>query len=336
MLSRVAESLYWTARYIERAESASRLAAVNFQALLDGARAGAWDDVVRITGEATLFLSVYPDGGDGAALAFLLSHPANPNGVLACLSRARENARGVREQISSEMWEHLNRLYFLARGFGEAARKDGPYAFFRQVREGSQAFEGIAAATMTHGDAYEFIRLGQYLERAATTVRILAVRYEEVRILEDGAAATSLELMTLLKSCGAFEPFRRHHASQLQAGPVAEYLLMSPIFPRAVRFCLERAARAVAAVGDPARQGTEKLDPPGRLLGRLRSSLAYLDVEDALARLRPLLDELLRGIHQVGDEVTRTYFNTRVIRPRPRGEGAAIQQQQQQQQAGPA
>ena len=97
---------------------------------------------------------------------------------------------------------------------------------------------------------------------------------------------------------------------------MTEYLLLSPIFPRAVRFCLDRAARAVAAVADPALRGAERLDPPGRLLGRLRSGLAYLDVEDALGeRLRPLLDELLRGVHQVGDEVTRTYFNTRVILP---------------------
>ena len=149
MLSRVAESLYWMARYIERAEAVARLAAVDFQALLDGTRRGRLEDVVRITSDAALFRSVFPSGEEAGVLEFLHAHPANPSGVLVCLSRARENARGMREQISSEMWEHLNRLYLLARDGRAAAMEEGPYAFFRQVRDGTQAFEGITAATMT-------------------------------------------------------------------------------------------------------------------------------------------------------------------------------------------
>ncbi|HET6897452.1 MAG TPA: alpha-E domain-containing protein, partial [Vicinamibacteria bacterium] len=200
MLSRVAESLYWMARYIERAEAVARLAAVDFQALLDGTRRGRLEDVVRITSDAALFRSVFPSGEEAGVLEFLHAHPANPSGVLVCLSRARENARGMREQISSEMWEHLNRLYLLARDGRAAAMAEGPYAFFRQVRDGTQAFEGITAATMTHAPAYEFIQLGRYLERAVVTIRTLAVRYEDVCMLEDGSAPASLELITLLKS----------------------------------------------------------------------------------------------------------------------------------------
>ncbi len=334
MLSRVAESLYWMARYIERAEAVSRVAAVNFQALLDGGGRGGWDGVVRITGDLQHFRSVCPESGEKQILEFLLSHPRNPNAVLACLSRARENALGVRDQITGEMWEHLNRLYLLARDGNALTTAESPYRFFCQVRDGSQAFEGIAAATLTHGEAYYFILLGRYLERAALTVRTLGVRYEEIRPLEEGTAAASLEMMALLKSCSAFEPFRRQHGSQLQASRVAEFLLLSPSFPRAVLFCLNRGAAAVGAVvGSPARRPGEKQDVPGRLLGRLGSELSYLDVEEVLGDgLCPFLDGLLRKIDQVGDEITRTYFNTRVILPAKWGSGQ-VQQQQQQQQA---
>ena len=332
MLSRVAESLYWMARYIERAEAVSRLAAVDFQAQLDGARSGGWEDVVAITSDPELFRSLCPERDERSALRFLFTHASNPNGVLTTLSRARENARSVRDQISSEVWEHLNRLYLLARD-GSAGMADEPYAFFLRVRAGSQAFEGITAATMTHGEAFQFIQLGRFLERAATTVRTLAVRYQEVRSFEEGTAASSLGLMTLLKSCSAFEPYQRQHASQLQARLVAEYLLLSPQFPRAVLFCLQRAAQALEAVSPPPVRATDRLDTPGRLLGRLLADLSYLDTGAGLEEGLPsLLDHLVRKIHVVGNEITRSYFNTRVILPHSVDVPSAQQQQQQQQQ----
>jgi uncharacterized alpha-E superfamily protein len=321
------------ARYIERSEAVSRLAVVNFQAELDGVGSGGWDDVVRITGDPELYGRLCADGDERTALQFLFTNPSNPNSVLAALSHARENARGVRDQVSSEMWEHLNRLYLLARDGSRTAMAEEPYPFFRQVRDGSQAFEGITSATITHGEAYEFIQLGRFLERAATTVRTLSVRYQQVRSFEDGSAASSLALMTLLRSCGAFEPYRRQHGSHLQATLVAEYLLLSPLFPRAVLFCLERAARAVAAVSKTPARGAERLDAPARLLGRLRADLSYLDAGEALEEGLPLLlEQLLDRIHQVGDEVTRCYFNTRVILP---SAGPSAQQQQQQQAGSP-
>jgi uncharacterized alpha-E superfamily protein len=332
MLSRVAESLYWMARYVERAEAVSRLVAVHFQALLDGGRGG-WEGVVRIASDEGVCRGLHAEGGERAVLAYLLSHPDNPNGVLPCLLRARENARGVRDQISSEMWEHLNRLYFLARDDGAAGLAQGPYAFFRRVRDGSQAFQGIANSTMAHGEAYEFIQLGRYLERAAMTLRIVSVRYAEVVAFDEGTVAASLELMTLLKSCSAFEPFRRHPGSGLLPGPVTEYLLLDRQFPRAVLFCLTRAADAMAAVAPPAR-GRDRLDAPARLLGRLKAELAYLDIAEVLGDgLKQFLDGMQSRVQELGDEVTRTYFNTRVILPASKTVGAVQQQQQQQQQA---
>jgi uncharacterized alpha-E superfamily protein len=327
MLSRVAESLFWMARYVERAEAVSRLVAVSYQARLDGVEPGAWADMARMSTEDALVEGLC-GGDEESVLRFLLAHPMNPNAVLTCLARARENARAARDQISGEMWEQLNRLYLLARSGDSDDPAQAPYAFFLQVRDGSQALDGITSATMTHGEAYHFIQLGRHLERATSTVRTLRVRHERVSALTDGTAASSLALMTLLKACGAFEPFRRQGGSQLQAGRVAQYLLLDPLFPRSLLFCLDRCAAALAAAA-PGRDG-ERLDTPVRLLGRLRADLAYLDADEVVGPgLTRFLEDLLRRIHRIGDEVTRTYFNTRVILPAPRGSRAAQQQQQQ-------
>ncbi|MFI5183965.1 MAG: alpha-E domain-containing protein [Vicinamibacteria bacterium] len=331
MLSRVAESLYWMSRYIERAEDLTRLLTVNFMALLDtgyGDGARGWEPIVAITGDQDLFGTCFDEIHSRTVSDFILWHPANPNAVVACVNKARENARGVREQVSTEMWEHLNRLYFLVKDADHEAVLRGPHDFFGQIRSGSQAFQGVTAATMTHGEGYEFLQLGRYLERAEKTVRILDVKYAAVSGLRDGSPEASLQLIALLRSCSAFEPFRRTAVGQLQAARVTEFLLLSRDFPRAVLFCLNRCRRALELVGSgPDAPVGARQDAPARALGRLVAELQYLDVEEVLGDgLRPYLDGLLRRINAVHNEMTHTYFNTQVILPDPRP-----QQQQQQQ-----
>jgi uncharacterized alpha-E superfamily protein len=333
MLSRVAETLYWMSRYIERAEDMTRILAVNFQALLDtrleDVQQG-WQPLVVITGDEDLYREHFSHYNAQSVSEFLLWHPANPNSVVACLTRARENARSVREQISIEMWEHLNRLYFLIKDTNRAAVLRGPHEFFRQVRDGSQAFQGIAEATMTHGDAHEFIQLGKYLERADKTARILDVKYAAVNTLQEGSPAASLQLIAMLKSCSAFEPFRKAHAAEMQAARVAEYLLLSRDFPRAVYFCLDRSLRAInTLLGETTRPlSASPVNSAQRLLGRLCAEMEYLDISEVLGeRMDPYLNQLLIRLNQAGDEIARTYFNTQVILPGPKSYQAVQAQQ---------
>jgi uncharacterized alpha-E superfamily protein len=330
MLSRVAESLYWMARYIERAENMTRAWAVNFYARLEAQPGGElrWPGVVALTGDEALYGEHFAEWTDAGVAEFLLWHPENPNAVASCVARARENARSVREQISTEMWEHLNRLYlFLVRDSDREAVVRAPYEFFRQVREGSQAFQGITAATMNHGEGYEFIRLGRYLERAAMTVRVLGVRYGEASRLPEGTAAASLHLMAMLKSVSAFEAFRKGQAAPLLAAAVLEFLLMSAEFPRAVRFCLERASDAVRAISAEAVRGNGRGDRVFRTLGPIRSELEYLEIGSVLGeRLSPYLEQLLARIHRAGEEIESTYFSTQVVLPGPRAQQAQQQQ----------
>jgi uncharacterized alpha-E superfamily protein len=330
MLSRVAESLYWMSRYIERAEDLTRLLAVNFNSLLDSKPADArhgWESVVGIGGEDLLFAELHAEASAQSVMRFMFWEPLNSNSVVSCITRARENARSVREQISSEMWEAVNRLYFLVRNTKRASEFDAPTDFFELVRDRAQAFQGITSATMIHGEPYQFIRLGLHLERADKTARILEGKYHYLSLFSKSSAETSLQLIALLRSCAAFEPYRRALAGQLDGERVVEYLLLNREFPRGVLFCLNRCQRTLEAIGEDPTVPVRS-DSPRRALGRLTADLEYLDIRDVLGdNMDPFLGNALIRLNAIGGDIARTYFNTSIILPdeRPR------QQQQQQQ-----
>jgi uncharacterized alpha-E superfamily protein len=334
MLSRVAESLYWLSRYIERAEDMTRILAVNFHALLDtppeSTKAG-WESIIAITGDATYFHEAFDeDFNPRTVTEFMLWHPDNPDGVLGCITQARENARGVREQISVEMWEHINRLYHFVKDVNRADVLRSPNEFFRQVRDGSQSFQGITDATLSHGEPYEFIQVGKFLERADKTVRIVEVQYADLYKLADSTPAANLQLIAMLKSCSAFEPFRKTYASQMQAWRVAEFLLLNRLFPRAVFFCVERCQQGIAAIAGEQARPIQGLDRAPRTLGRLSAELDYLDIREVLDdKMDPYLNQLLARLNSVDEDITRAYFNTQVVLPGRKPQQAQQQQQQQ-------
>ncbi|MDQ3122515.1 MAG: alpha-E domain-containing protein [Actinomycetota bacterium] len=315
MLSRVAESLFWTARLVERAENTSRMFDVSFHGLLDAHvndPEQEWRNLLRAIGRDDLFREHVSEYTPKAVTEFLLWHPSNPDAVKTCVARARENLRGVREQTSSEMWEHLNRLHLLVARARPARVHEAPHEFLVRVREGSHAFQGVTKATLSRGEAFEFLELGAHLERAGTTARVLL------------ANATTLvdwpgdRLSSLLRSCGGFEAFRRHESQELQGNRVVEFLLLDPSFPRSVRFCAERCLAAVRVIsGNP--------EQPERSLGKLVARLAFADVSQLEPPyLEALLDEVLTSVHAVGSELGGAYFATRVDLPGPYAE----QQQQ--------
>lgn len=313
---------------MERAEDTTRILAVNFLAQLDASDANAafaWQPIVAITGNEAGYLAHFENYNARTVTEYFLWHPRNPDAVRACITRARENARAVREQITVEMWEHLNRLYLAVQDADHRAILRNPDPFFRQIREGSQAFQGITDATLSHGEAFEFIELGKYHERASQTIRILDVKFAAARELPDGSPEATLQLIAMLKSCSAFEPFRRAHASQLQAWRVADFLLLNREFPRAVAFCLGRCLHALQNLA----ADTTRTAPVGalRVIGRLAADLDYVDIHDVLRDdFHAYLIDLLARLAVAGDEITRTFFNTQVILTDPR------QQQAQQQQ----
>lgn len=328
MLSRVADSLFWMSRYIERAEDLTRLLAVNFHTLLDAGNVESeqgWQPLIAMTRDESLFQQHYEAYTASEVIDFMLWNQSNPNALSWCITMARENARSVREQLSKEMWEYLNRLYFTVKEADRQTVARSLLEFFAQIRDGSQAFQGITNETMMHGEAYQFIQLGKHLERAEKTTRILDIKYKDVSQLPAGSPEEALQLIAMLKSCSAFEPFRKEYALQLSAGAVVEYLLLNREFPRAVAFGLNRCLQAINLLSGNNDGG--KLNPPQRSFGRLVSELEYLDIQDILGdRLHGHLEQLLRRLNQAGEDITRTYFSTQVILPELHPQQAQQQQ----------
>lgn len=318
MLSRVADSLYWTARYVERAEDTSRLLHVNFHAMLDADisdHGDSWRDLLLGVGREALFREHYQDYTAATVTEFLLWHPANPDSVTACVTRARENARGVREQISSEMWEQLNRLHLYIsqrRGRAVIAR---PHDFLARVREGSHALQGVTKATLPRGEVYDFLELGAHLERADSATRILSVK--QAALLEDAPEpVAAARMMHALKCVGSMEAYRKHENDRLAALRVFEYLLLDRQAPRSVLFCLERCLGAIRSISEPTVR-------PERAIGRVVAELSFAEVG---YDVEALLQRVLRAIDEAAAEIAAAYFTTRVVLP-----GPYAQQQQQQQ-----
>jgi uncharacterized alpha-E superfamily protein len=326
MLSRVAESLYWTARYLERAEDVTRLLDVNFHALLDSPvddRGEAWLRIVGLLGDEEPFAEHFEEATAASVAEWVLWHDGNPNAVINCVTLARENARSVREQISGEMWEAINKLFLLVRGANRRTVSRGPHTFFEQLRNGTYLFQGAADATMTQGEPFEFIRLGLHLERAATTVRIVRSGYPAAVALQEDNPARVQALLSILKCCGAWEAFVRRHGTGCEPLAIAEDLIRSRELPRSVLYCLNTCRDSVARL-------SLESSAPHRLLGRLCAELEYAEIGDVSG---PTVDwrlgELLAGIHTTGDAITKAYFSNRA-----HPAAALAMQEAQQQQCG--
>ena len=324
MLSRVAESLYWIGRYVERAEDGARLLDVQYHALLDAEVADhgeSWQRVVALLGDEAAYREHYDAYTAQDVAEWVLWHDGNPSAVSGCITIARENARSVREQISGEMWEAINGLFLLVGRTNRRAAVRGPHGFFEELRNGAHRFQGSADATMTHGEPYEFLQLGLHLERAATTVRVVRDRYPVAVALADDDPLRAHELIALLKSCSAFEAYLRRHGASFEPFPIADALIRSGSFPRAALYCLRTSQAGVERIGG-------HVGAPQRVLGRLCADLEYGDVDDVSgASVSAALGELLVGIHRAGDAVAKAFFSTRAL---PVAAVAAQEAQQQQ------
>ena len=318
MLSRVAESIYWLSRYVERAENVARFIDVNLHLALDSGAGGyqQWQPLVDTTGDHDVFERRYPEASQTNVIQFLTFDATNPNSILACLRSARENARGMREIISSDMWLQLNKFYLMVQSAADDPSIFGaPYEFFHEVKRASQSFTGITDATMTHGEAWHFGRLGRMLERADKTSRILDVKYFILLPSVDqvGTPIDDIQWAALLRSTSAFEMYRKEHGRISPRG-VVDFLLLNPQFPRAIRFCLRVARDSFHAIsGTPS--GTFRHSPE-KLLGQLCSDLAYATVDDIIGRgPHEYLDELQKKMNQVGMGIFDTFFAVRTPDP---------------------
>lgn len=299
MLSRVAESLYWIGRYVERAEDTSRLLDVHVHTLIEDP----WVDEHVASRDVLSVMGVeVPDGPLDARrtterLAFAR---ADTSSIVGALSAARENARGVREALSSEVWEALNATYHALPSQQAAAERHGPSGFFRFVRERAAFVGGLLDGTMPRDDGWRFLVLGRSLERVDMTARLLWARGQQ--------RSASSGWTGLLKSCSAHEAYLRTYRSAVEPEKVVEFLVLDRLFPRSVYASLAQAEQCLAEL-DPTAGRVGVDDAARRLLGRARTDLEFRVSEDLLQELPTLLDGLQTTCADVGSAVTARYFH---------------------------
>jgi len=318
MLSRVADSVFWMARYVERAENVARFIDVNHNLTLDlGAELGdQWAPLVYTTGDQEAFFRRYDSATRDKVLHFLTFDTENPNSILSCLSRARENARTAREIISSDMWEELNRFYLLVR---DAVRAGGKidYDFFVQIKRASHLLIGTTDATMSHGEAWHFARMGQLLERADKTSRILDVKYFILlpRAADVGTTLDVTQWSALLRSTSALEMYRRSHG-RIAPHKVIDFLLLDRQFPRSVRYCVGGAEDSLHAItGTPDGMFGNRAEQE---LGRLRSELDFTSIDDIIqAGLHEFIDDVQLRINSMGETIYKTFCAADTTGDRP-------------------
>ncbi len=316
MLSRVADSVYWMGRYVERAENVARFMDVNCNLAFggEGTIEEQWAPVVHTTGDEQLFLERYAEFSRPNVLQFLAFDRENPNSILSCVERARENARTIRDVISSAMWEELNIFFHLVRAAaGQPKTADEIHVFCNQVKRSSHVLLGATDVTMCHSEAWHFGRLGRLLERADKTSRIVDVQY--YLLLPDptdvGSSLDIVRWSALLKSTSALEMYRREHGRILPE-KVADYLILDRQFPRSVRFCLIKAHESLQSVAGSA-TGTFRTRAEQQL-GRLRSEMDYMRIEEVVDQgLHEYIDDLQTQLNSVGDAIYEDFFRIKTI-----------------------
>ena len=343
MLSRMAESLYWIGRYVERAEQTARLTAATFGHTLamgstaeaDARRDRHWSALLDIVGEQPAF----PPGGlspdEESVPAHLIFSTENANSIVECIARARDNARTMRHQVATEMWEALNRFYLEAQRPGQRRRAasgaENVTRFCRSIVDFSQLLQGITDSTMPREEGWYFLQAGKFLERAEWTARTLDVNYR--LLVGNGAhngdrvalAAAADDLQpwgTLLRSLSAYESYHRIESRGIQPSAVIELLILSAVLPRSIRFSIGQVDAALAHISEqaPSYNGSEPM--PGastesearREVGRLHAEFAYQRLDDLLDRgLHDSLLDIQRRCYLIGDRVEDEFFAHRPL-----------------------
>ena len=288
MLSRVANSIYWMNRYIERAENYARLIQVNHNMILDlpsGINAQ-WQPLIMTTGDNALFQSKYSDKYTRKNVVnFLAADQINSNSIISCIALARENARTVREIISHEMWMQINEMYLSAKQAMNANYWAGINLedFLTDVIKGCHTYWGTMEATLTHSEGWYFGFLGKCLERADKTARILDMKYFYLlpSAKHIGSPLDMLHWSALLKSAGAHEMYKQMH-NTLNIPNIIQFLILNRQFPRSIHYCMIKAETAIHKINGSELNTFKSISE--KLIGKLRSGLDFTDIDDIMEK----------------------------------------------------
>jgi len=308
MLSRVADSLFWMSRYLERAEHTARVINIQLNLMLE--RGSKSDDLdwARVLRSLGVELDSEDPSSAHILAQSLLHDSSNRSSIVASIVLARENARQVREQISSEMWEQLNRLFHAVRRSGSQEAWDAR-DFLQSIKEGAHLFQGITDSTMTHGEGWQFIQAGRFLERTVSLSTLVGAHFREFHQAgQTSAERVYLESIGLLRSCTAFEAYCKAYTADVQPERIAEFLVLHPRFPHSIRFSAEALETAIKDIGREA--GSRRAARVERIAGRLRATLGFVQIDEIMeSGLEAFLAEILRQCGQVHSALYQTYIS---------------------------
>ncbi|SMP58454.1 Uncharacterized conserved protein, Alpha-E superfamily [Neorhodopirellula lusitana] len=314
MLSRVAESVYWMSRQIERAENHARFLEVTLHLILDQPEnlVDPWDPLVRITGDEEWFKEKYGVANQENVVNFLAFDDEYPHSMLTCLRAARENARGVREKLSSEAFEQINEFYHFVNEASKNELLDRDSQFFDEVREHTIQWSGILTSTMAQDTAWHFANVGRMLERADKTSRILDVKYFNLfySLEHVGTAIDDLQWSSLLLAISGFEAYRRDYHT-IDLDNVVGFFLFNKTFPRSVHHCVASAGWSLGQIDEASVQGVPRNS--SKVLEALQQRLANTEVKEVLAiGMHEFVDGLQEELNAIGSSMSEDYFQISV------------------------
>lgn len=286
MLRRIADHLFWMARYLERAEWRARLADVNYHLLVESPTHDSypWAALLAITGDGELFGQYHDVPSEADVLDFFTFDVRNPSSIVSCINLARDNARSLRHLISSELWLELNTLYLDAQGWSPQVFENlGVYGFFAELRNQFYRLAGISHATLPRDVEFDFLLVGTMLERAENVTRLLDSKYHYLlpRREDVGGSIDRMQWAAVLRSASALEAYRRVYGNQIAVDRVVEFLLFDPGFPRSARFSLDQMEAALARIEEAASHG-QKAAPRNSPCHELATLLRESTVEQVI------------------------------------------------------
>lgn len=308
MLSRVASSLYWMSRYLERADNTARFIGVNLHLILDAQldeKNAMWWPLIEATADEKDFQERYGEATEQNVIQFLTFDVENPNSIYSSLAKARENARSVREVISTEMWEQINALYHWLSSHRVKRKARVLEKFYKTFKNMNHLFLGIADHTMTHGQEWHFVRLGRFLERADKTARILGVNLSKLLPQDQNLTGYgSIEWAAVLRSADAYNMYRKRFHRVVSSHAI-DFLLFDPDFPRSFTFCVRKGLESLESIADHIQFCT-----PAHLgIRKLFEMIGQMDVQQVLSSgLEDFVDRLQVQLNDIDDSIQRSFF----------------------------
>lgn len=311
MLSRVAESIYWMSRQVERAENMARFLEVTHNLILDQPEhvIDPWEPLIQVTADNEYFEEHYEKATAETVTQFLAFDEDYSNSMLSVLRNARENARGVRESLSSETFEQLNEFYHFVKAAANQPKLESPNHFFDSVRKIAIQWSGVLDSTMPRDLGWHFANTGRLLERADKTSRILDVKYFNLlpRVDDIGTAIDDMQWSALLLAISGFEAYRRKH-HLIDINKVVEFFIFNRPFPRSILYCVdgaERSLRRIEKLSEADSEGEAR-----RLLDELKHRLSETSVEEVLAGgMHQFIDLLQIELNRIGEAMNQDYFH---------------------------